>query len=27
MITDKNGNTGPRTQFKEMFMLSVGYAF
>ncbi len=27
MITDKNGNTGPRTQFKEMFMLSIGYAF
>jgi hypothetical protein len=27
MITDKDGNIGPRTQFKEMFMLSVGYAF
>ncbi len=27
MITDKDGNTGPRTQFKEMLMLSVGYAF
>lgn len=27
MITDKNGNTGPRTQFKEFLMLSVGFAF
>jgi len=27
MITDKNGNTGPRTQFKEMLMLSIGFAF
>ena len=27
MITDKDGNTGPRTQFKEMLMLSVGYTF
>jgi hypothetical protein len=27
MITDKDGNTGPRTQFQEAFMLSVGYRF
>jgi hypothetical protein len=27
MITDKNGDTGPRTQFKEFLMLSVGFAF
>ena len=27
MITDKDGNKGPRTQFKEMLMLSVGYTF
>lgn len=27
MITDKDGNTGPRTQFKEFLMLSVGFAF
>ncbi len=27
MITDKDGNTGPRTQFRELLMLSVGYAF
>jgi len=27
MITDKNGNTGPRTQFQEAFMLSIGYVF
>ena len=27
MITDKNGNTGPRIQFQEAFMLTVGYKF
>ncbi len=27
MITDKNGNTGPRTQFREILMISIGYAF
>jgi hypothetical protein len=27
MITDKNGNRGPRTQFKEMLLISVGFAF
>jgi hypothetical protein len=27
MITDKNGNTGPRTQFKQLLMLGVGYSF
>jgi len=27
MITDKDGNIGPRTQFKEMLLLSVGFAF
>lgn len=27
MITDKDGNTGPRTQFREFLMLSVGFAF
>jgi hypothetical protein len=27
MITDKDGNTGPRTQFQEAFMLTVGYKF
>ncbi|MBW2220729.1 MAG: hypothetical protein JRF40_14765, partial [Deltaproteobacteria bacterium] len=27
MITDKDGNTGPRTQFKELLLLSVGFAF
>jgi len=27
MITDKDGNTGPRTQFKEMLLISVGFAF
>jgi hypothetical protein len=27
MITDKDGNTGPRTQFKEFLMISVGFAF
>jgi len=27
MITDSDGNTGPRTQFREFLMLSVGYAF
>ena len=27
MITDKDGNTGPRTQFREFLMLSIGYAF
>ena len=27
MITDKDGNIGPRVQFKEMLMLSVGFVF
>jgi len=27
MITDKDGNTGPRVQFREMLMLSVGFSF
>lgn len=27
MITDKNGNIGPRTQFWETLMISIGYAF
>ncbi len=27
MITDKNGNTGPRTQFKQLLMLGLGYSF
>lgn len=27
MITDKDGNTGPRTQFKELLLISVGFAF
>lgn len=27
MITDKDGNTGPRTQFKEFLMISVGFTF
>ena len=27
MITDKNGNTGPRLQFMETLMLSVGFSF
>lgn len=27
MITDKDGNIGPRTQFREFLMLSVGYSF
>lgn len=27
MITDKDGNTGPRTQFKEFLLVSVGFAF
>lgn len=27
MITDKNGNTGPRTQFREILMISIGYTF
>lgn len=27
MITDKNGNTGPRTQFKQLLMVGVGYNF
>ena len=27
MITDKDGNIGPRTQFMQLLMLSVGYAF
>ncbi len=26
-ITDRDGNVGPRTQFKEFLMLSVGFAF
>ena len=27
MITDKDGNIGPRTQFRELLMISIGYAF
>ncbi len=27
MITDKNGNTGPRTQFKEVFGIGFSYKF
>jgi hypothetical protein len=27
MITDNDGNTGPRVQFREMLMLSVGFSF
>ncbi len=27
MITDKNGNIGPRTQFREVLMVSIGYTF
>ncbi len=27
MITDKDGNIGPRTQFRQFLMISVGYAF
>jgi len=27
MITDKDGNIGPRVQFKEMLMLSIGFVF
>jgi len=27
MILDKNGNIGPRPQFREFLMISVGYAF
>lgn len=27
MITDKDGNTGPRTQFKELLLISIGFAF
>ncbi len=27
MVTDKDGNTGPRTQFKEAFGLGVAYRF
>ena len=27
MITDKDGNTGPRVQFRELLLLSVGYSF
>jgi hypothetical protein len=27
MITDSDGNTGPRAQFREFLMLSVGYTF
>ncbi|MEJ2595334.1 MAG: DUF3078 domain-containing protein [bacterium] len=27
LITDKDGNEGPRTQFRQLLMLSVGYAF
>jgi hypothetical protein len=27
MITDADGNTGPRTQFRQLLLISVGYAF
>lgn len=27
MITDKDGNIGPRTQFRELLMISIGYNF
>ncbi|VAW28370.1 hypothetical protein MNBD_BACTEROID07-2007 [hydrothermal vent metagenome] len=27
MIMDKNGNTGPRIQFKQLLMVGVGYNF
>lgn len=27
MITDKDGNIGPRGQFRELLMISIGYAF
>lgn len=27
MITDKNGNTGPRLQFKQLLMVGIGYTF
>lgn len=27
MITDKDGNTGPRVQFREILMLSIGFSF
>ena len=27
MITDKDGNTGPRVQFREVLMLSIGFSF
>lgn len=27
MITDKDGNIGPRTQFRELLLLSIGYSF
>ncbi|NOX85684.1 MAG: DUF3078 domain-containing protein [Chlorobi bacterium] len=27
MILDKNGNIGPRTQFRQFLMISIGYAF
>ncbi len=27
MITDKDGNIGPRAQFREFLMISVGYTF
>ncbi|MCF6170371.1 MAG: DUF3078 domain-containing protein [Bacteroidales bacterium] len=27
MITDKDGNTGPRVQFREILMLSLGFSF
>jgi hypothetical protein len=27
MITDKDGNVGPRTQFREMLLVSFGYSF
>ncbi len=27
MITDKNGNIGPRVQFKQLLLLGVGYKF
>jgi hypothetical protein len=27
MITDKNGNTGPRTQFKQLLMVGFGHSF
>ncbi len=27
LIIDKNGNTGPRTQFKQLLMVGLGYSF